>query len=124
MIDENLKAILKTNIILIEKSKTTLEQSYDRCSKPDFNKKTMSDYSVEDQEKLETLSNRFSRISDLLLQKLFWTIDRIEHGQSANTLIDSLNNAIKRGIIDENNNLWKFWETRNELSHGYIDSDI
>lgn len=89
-----MKSVLQSNIILAEKAATVLQESYESVSiilaKGD-------NYSLNRQEResYEALTARFSRFSDILIQKVFRSLDEAKESlkevfQFTPTLIQSL----------------------------------
>ncbi len=73
--------------------------------------------------KLENLTSRFARLSDILTQKVFRLIDQIELEPSGST-IDTLNRAAKRGLVKSDALLRKIRETRNAIAHDYTEEEL
>ena len=71
----------------------------------------------EDLERLESLTSRFARLSDLLIQRIFRLIDEIEL-VGAGTLLDRIYRAEKRGWA-EASEMIKIRELRNLIAHEY-----
>lgn len=71
----------------------------------------------EDLERLESLTSRFARLSDLLIQRIFRLIDEIEL-VGAGTLLDRIYRAEKRGWA-EASEMIKIHELRNLIAHEY-----
>ena len=110
-------AQLKTVIGQVSKSVYWLNISYDKCSRLDFQSIT-----VENFELLEALSTRFARASDITIKKLFRTIDILEFAEG--TLLDALNRAEKRGLIESVEDIRKIRDLRNTIAHDYAAEDI
>ena len=72
---------------------------------------------------IEAFMSRFSRTSDILIQKVFRAIDEVELEQTG-TLIDSANRAEKRGIIDSISTIRTIREARNLVAHEYSFEDL
>ncbi len=69
-------------------------------------------------ERLESLSSRFARLSDLLVQKIMRLIDELEL-ISGGTLLDRIQRAEKRGWVDSASDLLQIRELRNLIAHEY-----
>lgn len=71
----------------------------------------------EELERLESLTSRFARLADLLIQRIFRLIDEIELTGSG-TLLDRIYRAEKRGWA-EASEMIKIRELRNLIAHEY-----
>lgn len=71
----------------------------------------------------ETLTSRFARASDMVLQKVFRSIDRVEL-EEGGTLLDVLNRAEKRGLVNSTDEFRQMRELRNEIAHEYRLEDL
>ena len=80
-------------------------------------------YSIEEFGKFETLCSRYSRSIDFLIRKIFRTIDEFEF-ENQGTLIDVVNNAHKRGLIDSVDRLRVMKDIRNTIVHEYVEDDL
>ena len=96
-----------------------LVRSWEKCKLIHFDRQI----SDEEYDALEAYTSRFSRASDLLIQKVFRAIDSVELEKSG-TLLDAVNRAVKRGIVHDEHELRIIRETRNEISHEYISEEI
>lgn len=101
-------------LIMTDQSKKWLERSYNICMGIGV-KETYTDDELDD---LEALSGRFSRASDILIQQVYRTIDEVEL-ESGGSVLDRLNRAEKRGIIDSVREVREIRELRNSISHEY-----
>ena len=72
---------------------------------------------------LEALTARFARLADLLVQKLFRAQDALLL-EDEGTLLDRLNRAEKRGVIDSVEQWREIRELRNQIAHEYVLSDL
>jgi hypothetical protein len=68
-------------------------------------------------ERLESLTSRFARLADLLIQRVFRLIDEIEL-MGGSTTLDRIHRAEKRGWADAAE-LIKIRELRNLIAHEY-----
>ncbi|WP_051654238.1 hypothetical protein [Persephonella sp. KM09-Lau-8] len=75
--------------------------------------------SEEELEVLETLSNRFSRAVDILINKVLRSLDLLEL-EDISRKIDIVIRAEKRGLVDDYKLLIELKDLRNELIHEYI----
>lgn len=80
-------------------------------------------YTEEQYDAFEALTGRFARLSDMLLQRVFRLIDRLEFEDSG-TLIDTVHRAEKRGLIRSADLMREIRELRNEIAHEYASSDL
>ncbi|KEI70749.1 hypothetical protein [Endozoicomonas elysicola] len=69
-------------------------------------------------EKFESLTARFARFNDILLQKIFRLIDSIDL-DDVGTVRDRINRAEKKGLIDDAQQFIEIRELRNSIAHEY-----
>lgn len=74
------------------------------------------DYAEKEYDAFETLSSRYVRAIDLIVRKVLRTIDLVEFEQPG-TLIDTVNRAERRGLIDNVNALRTMTDLRNHKGH-------
>lgn len=111
---EELQELLKKELLSASKSVKLLQDSYDKCQKIGLK----SVYSSQDLESFEALTARFSRLSDLLLQKIFRLMDTLELINDG-TLLDRVNRAEKRGILGSAKEFTQMRLLRNLIVHEY-----
>ena len=117
---ENLNVqILIENLESLEKSLNWLKRSYEKSIKVNFK----SALSEEEFDIMENLTSRYSRAVDLIISKIFRSIDAVEL-EDAGTLIDVVNRAEKRGLIDSSKRLRELKDLRNEIVHEYETDDL
>ena len=73
-------------------------------------------------ERLESLTSRFARLADLLIQRIFRLIDEIELAGGA-TILDRIYRAEKRGWADASEMI-KIRELRNLIAHEYANEKM
>lgn len=104
---------------LLEKQLFWINISFEECSKIGIKK----EYSIDDFGKFETLCSRYSRGIDFLIRKIFRTLDEYEF-ENQGTLIDVVNNAHKRGLFEDIEELRIMKDVRNTVVHEYIEDDL
>lgn len=115
----NEKQLLAEELKLLEYSNDMLTHSYNICR----NIGVRDDYNLEELDKFEALTSRFARIGDMLIQKIFRSIDIIEL-ERPGSVIDRINRAEKRGLVSSSNIFKEIRYLRNEISHEYIPTAI
>ena len=104
---------------LLEKQLQWLEISYKQCSNIQIKK----EYTVDEFGNFETLCSRYSRSIDFLIRKIFRTLDEYEF-ENQGTLVDVVNNAHKRGLFEDVEELRIMKEIRNTIVHEYIEENL
>lgn len=110
---------IKQDRKLLEKQLFWVEISFNECVSIGIKK----EYTVEEFGKFETLCSRYSRGIDFLIRKLFRSIDEFEF-ENQGTLIDVVNNAHKRGLIGDIEELRMMKDVRNTIVHEYIEDEL
>lgn len=67
----------------------------------------------------EALTGRFARVADMLIHKIYRSIDVVEFVEGG-TLIDVMNRADKRQLIDSIEEMRFLKDLRNDIAHEYI----
>ncbi|HEY8271001.1 MAG TPA: HepT-like ribonuclease domain-containing protein [Pseudobdellovibrionaceae bacterium] len=111
--------ILKESLEELRQAKQWLHHSYSLCKALQIN----MNMEIESFDKLEALTSRFARLVDLLVNKTFRTIDTLEL-EYGGSLIDVVNRAAKRGIVDSVEQVREFKDLRNEIAHEYAKRDL
>jgi uncharacterized protein YutE (UPF0331/DUF86 family) len=104
---------------LLVKQLQRIEISFNECRKIGIKES----YSVEEFGKFETLCSRYSRGIDFLIRKIFRTIDAFEF-ENQGTLIDTVNNAHKRGLFESIDELRLMKDIRNTIVHEYVEEKL
>jgi len=107
---ENFKLLLSD----MEKARDILLFSFSKCSKINMTEGLTDN----EMESLEALTSRFSRLSDILIQKVFRAIDIFDLDDEG-TVRDRINRAEKKGYIDSADVFIDIRILRNEISHEY-----
>ncbi|WP_422138289.1 hypothetical protein [Endozoicomonas sp. ALC020] len=115
-IKEDQFLLLQQQLESMRQMEELLKWSLARCKTVNLEKGSMPD--LEGLEKFESLTARFARFNDILLQKIFRLIDVIdvEHG---GTVRDRINRAEKKGLIDNAIGFIEIRELRNSIAHEY-----
>ena len=106
-------ALLQEELAGLQLAASHLEYSVGRCR----DLIGQDDLPPEQLERLESLTSRFARLADLLIQRSFRLIDEIEL-EGGDTLLDRIYRAEKRGWADASD-LIKIRELRNLIAHEY-----
>jgi hypothetical protein len=104
---------LKEELVGLALAAKHLEYSLERCAELIG----QSDLPPEKLERLESLTSRFARLADLLIQRIFRLVDEIEL-VSAGTVRDRIERAEMRGWANASQ-LVKIRELRNMIAHEY-----
>lgn len=119
MKDLNNIQLLKENLSAMDSAVSWLERSNGICKQIGIK----ADYTDEEYDAFETLSSRYARAIDLIIRKVLRTIDLAEFEQPG-TLIDTVNRAERRGLIDNVDTLRTMTDLRNEIAHDYIKAEL
>lgn len=112
-------AILENDLSELEKAAQILRYSYDKCVSVDL----MEGLGQDTLESFEALTSRFARLSDMMMQKIFRTIDMIEL-ESSGTVRDRIHRAEKKKLIDSADTFIDIRFLRNEIAHEYKSETI
>lgn len=104
---------------LLEKQLFWIEISYNECSAIGIKE----NYSIDEFGRFETLCARYSRGIDFLIRKIFRTLDEYEF-ENQGTLVDVINNAHKRGLFEDIEELRIMKDVRNSIAHEYVEDDL
>ena len=110
---------LSRDLDVLEKSLYWLRRSFGICTKIGVKPA----YSDDELDAIETLTSRYARTSDIIIQKVFRSIDKVEFEDSG-TMIDVVNRAHKRGLFDSVDEIRKIKDLRNKIAHEYAREDI
>lgn len=108
---ENLRAVVSQ----VRQAEKHFKISYRRCEKIGLNGPHNEDNLIE----FEALTGRFARLVDMLIHKLYRAIDVYELVDGG-TLIDTINRAEKRGIVDHASEIRTLKDLRNDIAHEYL----
>jgi hypothetical protein len=119
-VDQELrKRLLAEQLALAQAAGRVLEESRGRVGAVLQSRQDDALLSVEQRESCEALTSRFARLCDLLVQRLFRTLDQVELVDEG-TILDRLDRAEKRGVIASAAEWRELRELRNEIAHDYL----
>ena len=114
MLASNNIKLLEESLRQINEAASHLSVSADRCKT--FLASPV--YSEEQLIELEALTGRFARLSDLLIQKVLKTIERLDR-DTPGTVRDRILQAEKKGIINSAALVLEIRDVRNTIAHDY-----
>jgi len=119
MTEAEKRELLKINLEVLGKSLARLLESYSICREIGIK----GEFSNQELREFESLASRFARTVDLFVNKGLRSLYKIEL-EDIGTVIDLLNKAEKREII-ESAEIWKnIKELRNSIAHDYDIDDF
>lgn len=111
--------LLEKNLAAMDSAIYWLRRSLGICAEIGVKK----DYAPEEYDAFETLTSRYARAIDLIIRKVLRGIDLVEFEQPG-TLIDTVNRAEKRSLINTASELRLLTDLRNEIAHDYIKAEL
>lgn len=97
-----------------------LNRSYRQCGAIGVK----SAYTEDELDAFEALTSRFARVSDILTQKVYRSIDALEFETNNGTMIDVVHRAEKRGLIDSTDQIRTIRDLRNSIAHEYVKESL
>lgn len=116
--EEKLRAYYASLVLLAQKAASVLDYSRHHVGSADEIARLAK--SPEGMERLESLTSRFARLTDLLIQQVFRLADRLDQLEEG-TPIDRLNRAERRGWIDSAHAWKEIRALRNRIAHEYAE---
>jgi uncharacterized protein YutE (UPF0331/DUF86 family) len=111
--------ILRENIGTLNMSADWVRYSYKQAAAIE----PKDEYTAEEFDKLEILTSRYARTTDMLVNKALRSIDIVEL-EDIGTIIDIMNRAEKRGIVSSAELLRTIKDLRNSIAHEYKITEI
>ena len=112
---KELQILLLTHWDVLQRSLKSLQQSRDKTNQL----LQQSEFSFEELESIDSLTSKFSRTSDIYLQKVLRSIWMLLREDTV-PLIDLLNRAEKLMIIVSAEELLQMRDIRNQIAHEYL----
>ena len=116
---DDIRAVLLENLEGMQKSVQWLKRSYAKCSQIGVKE----NYSEDEFDAFENLASRYARMLDVILNKVFRSIDAVEL-EDGGTRLDVVNRAEKRGIISSAERVRDLKDLRNDIVHEYETDDL
>jgi len=111
--------LLSENLKALNLSVEWVKHSYEQTCNIEPKEK----YTLEEFDKLENLSSRYARTTDMLVNKVLRSIDTVE-SEDIGTIIDIMNRTEKRGIVSSVEILHTVKDLRNNIVHEYKIAEI
>ncbi len=119
---EEKRKLLCENLTKLDKNIKWLIKSFKKARSINLNKE-LNNFHEYEFEILETLSNRFGRTIDILINKVLRSLDLLE-AEEINRKLDILIRAEKRGFVEDFRILIEMKDLRNEFAHEYIEERL
>ncbi len=103
----------------LQKAAGTLNYSYTICEAIGIKEA----YEAEEQDRFESLTAKFARLSDLIIKQAIKLIDILDLDEPPETVRDSINRAEKKGLIESGIRFVEIRKLRNRIAHEYAESD-
>lgn len=114
-----LREELERQSLLYRSAISSLSKSYEKCTKIGVK----DSYEDSELEMFDSLTTRFARASDILIQKILRLHDEIELEETG-SIIDRINRAEKRGVITSGETFKEIRRVRNRIAHEYVIEDL
>jgi uncharacterized protein YutE (UPF0331/DUF86 family) len=118
-VTDDIRAVLFENLEGMRKSVHWLKRSYSKCSQIGVKEH----YTEDEFDAFENLAGRYARMLDVILNKVFRSIDAMEL-EDGGTLLDVVNRAEKRGIVSSAERIRDLKDLRNDIVHEYETDDL
>ncbi len=113
------RKLLDRELDLLAQATSVLEYSYRRCKAIGAN----ADLNQEEQDQFEAFTSRFARLSDILIQRLFRLVDKLDL-EEPGTVRDRINRAEKKALIPSAETFAIIRDVRNAIAHEYLPEAI
>lgn len=119
MKNSNKLNLLQNEIEDLFSARNVLEYSYEKCRTVPVSPGMTS----EELESYEALTSRFARLSDIIIQKVFRSIEVLDLEETG-SVRDRINRAEKKGLIANADIFIEIRTLRNEIAHEYQSQTI
>lgn len=114
-----IRELLERNLSDLESSRDWLRRSHGLC----LPIRDHQEFLPEEYDVIETLTSRYARMVDLLVRKVFRSIDAFEF-EVGGSLLDTVLHAEKRGLVLSSEQARLLTELRNEIVHDYAHPNL
>lgn len=111
--------LLSDDLEKVKMMNNSLKDSLKICLKIKIN----NSFTDSEFQKLDVLTSRFSRLSDIIMQKILRSIDKINL-EDIGTMRDRLNRAEKNELISSSDEFAEIRKLRNDIIHEYIPEEM
>jgi uncharacterized protein YutE (UPF0331/DUF86 family) len=118
-VTDDFRALLLDNLEGMRKSLAWLKRSHEKCSRIGVKQR----YTEDEFDDFENMVGRYARTLDVIVNKVFRSIDAVEL-EDGGTLLDAVNRAEKRGIVDSAERVRGLKDLRNDIVHEYETDDL
>jgi hypothetical protein len=116
---EIVQSVLKANRDLLDQALPSFEKSLEKCRSLDL----AGPRTFEEEESLDALTSKFSRISDIFTQKVLKSLVLLTR-EDAPTFVDRMNLCEKLGVISSAADLIEIRDLRNQIAHEYLSENL
>jgi len=110
---------LQETLSIMDDALHWLERSYAKCQAIGIKEA----YTEDEFDIFETLTSRFARASDILIHKLFRSLDAVEL-ETGGTMLDVVHRAEKRGLFESADDVRLIKDLRNQIVHEYVTKSL
>lgn len=103
----------------LAKASETLSYSFEKCRVIGIKEK----YDAEEQDRFESLTSKFARLSDLIIKQAIKLVDILDLDEPPETIRDAIHRAEKKGLIESSDLFVTIRKLRNRIAHEYAESD-
>ena len=114
-----MQLLLVNELQLLKDAKEVLVYSFNKCNTIGIKES----YEPEELESFESLTSRFARLSDILIQKIFRLVDELDL-DTQGTIRDRINRAEKKELIVSSDIFVEIRIIRNDIAHEYLPEAI
>jgi hypothetical protein len=116
---DQMQLLLVNELKLLKDATEVLLYSFNKCSAIGIKES----YEPEELESLESFTGRFARLSDILIQKVFRLVDKLDL-DTQGTVRDRINRAEKKELIVSSDVFIEIRMIRNDIAHEYLPEAI
>ena len=111
--------LLKQQLTLLDNAASVLKFSEEKCQVIGIKE----EYTPDELDRFESLTSRFARLCDILLQKIFRLVDELDL-EAQGTVRDRINRAEQKGLIKNAEQFIECRALRNDIAHEYVPENV